>query len=128
MHDAGKILTGLIIFLAILTFPIWYDAATGKASYVPEPKIVTEAKECVAPTDYMKAFHMDLLNQWRDRVVRTGERIYTSYDGKEYVMSLSNTCMDCHSNKEEFCDRCHEYSSVDPYCWNCHVEPEEARE
>lgn len=124
MHDAGKILTGLAIFLAMLTSPIWYDAATGKASYVPEPKIVTEEKECVAPTAYMKAFHMDLLNEWRDRVVRAGERTYTAYDGKEYVMSLSNTCMDCHSNKEEFCDRCHEYSSVDPYCWNCHVEPE----
>ena len=27
-------------------------------------------------------------------------------------MSLSNTCLDCHSNKAEFCDRCHNYASV----------------
>jgi hypothetical protein len=73
----------------------------------------------------MKANHMDLLNEWRDLVVRDGKRIYDSFDGKEYIMSLSNTCMDCHSNKSEFCDSCHDYSGVIPYCWDCHVEPEE---
>jgi hypothetical protein len=31
--------------------------------------------------------------------------------------------MDCHSNKKEFCDTCHDYSSVTPYCWSCHIEP-----
>lgn len=127
MHDAGKILAGLIIFLALLTSPIWYNAASGRASYVPEPKIVTKAEQCVAPKDYMKANHMDLLNEWRDLVVRDGKRIYDSFDGKEYIMSLSNTCMDCHSNKSDFCDSCHDYSGVEPYCWDCHVEPEEIR-
>ena len=29
-------------------------------------------------------------------------------------MSLSNTCLDCHSNKAEFCDNCHTYASVKP--------------
>jgi hypothetical protein len=37
-------------------------------------------------------------------------------------MSLSNTCLDCHSNKAEFCDRCHNYASVSPYCWDCHID------
>ncbi len=127
MHDAGKILAGLIIFLALLTSPIWYNAASGRASYVPEPKIITKAEQCVAPKDYMKANHMDLLNEWRDLVVRDGKRIYDSFDGKEYIMSLSNTCMDCHSNKSDFCDSCHDYGGVKPYCWDCHVEPEEIR-
>ena len=127
MYDTGKILAGLIIFLALLTSPVWYNAASGRASYVPEPKIVTGEKQCVAPKDYMKANHMDLLNEWRDLVVRGGERIYDSFDGKEYIMSLSNTCMDCHSNKSDFCDSCHEYCGVKPYCWDCHVEPEEIR-
>lgn len=127
MYDAGKILVGLIIFLVLLTSPIWYNAASGRASYVPEPKIITKAEQCVAPKDYMKANHMDLLNEWRDLVVRDGKRIYDSFDGKEYIMSLSNTCMDCHSNKSEFCDSCHDYSGVKPYCWDCHVDPEEIR-
>ena len=74
----------------------------------------------------MRARHMDLLDDWRDRVVREGERVYVSdLSGASHEMSLSNTCMDCHSNKAEFCDRCHDYMAVDPYCWDCHVEPKE---
>jgi len=72
----------------------------------------------------MRASHMDLLNQWRDDVVRVGNRDYKStLTGKTFDMSLSRTCMDCHSNKADFCDRCHDFLSVDPYCWDCHVEP-----
>jgi len=41
----------------------------------------------------------------------------------EFDMSLSNTCLSCHTNKAEFCDKCHGYASVDPYCWDCHVDP-----
>ena len=29
----------------------------------------------------------------------------------------------CHKNKEQFCDKCHNSNSVDPYCWDCHVAP-----
>ena len=46
-------------------------------------------------------------------------------NGKAYNMSLQNTCMKCHPNKSEFCDKCHNYTSVKPYCWDCHVEPKE---
>ena len=66
-------------------------------------------------------------NQWRDDVVRKGEREYvSSSNGKIFDMSLSRTCMDCHSNKAEFCDACHTYMAVSPYCWDCHVEPKGA--
>jgi len=70
---------------------------------------------------------MDLLNQWRDDVVRRADRIHVGRDGKEYDKSLSRTCMSCHSNKTEFCDRCHNYAAVAPYCWECHVEPREVQ-
>jgi len=76
----------------------------------------------------MKANHMDLLNQWRDDVVRKGVRIYKAGNGRKFEMSLSNTCMNCHSNKSEFCDECHGYGGVDPYCWDCHIEPEEGQQ
>jgi len=125
MYDSGKIILGLLIFLALLTSPLWYNAVSGQGSYTPDPKIITAEKECVEAADFMKAKHMDLLDDWRDKVVREGVRIYEAENGNKYDMSLSRTCMDCHSNKSEFCDSCHHYAGIDPYCWNCHVEPEE---
>lgn len=126
MYDAGKIITGLVVFLALITFPIWYNQASGAAITKPEPKIVTEAKECVAPTEYMRQYHLQLLNQWRDLVVRNGNRVYVGFNGVEHEMSLSNTCMECHSNKAQFCDQCHNYVGVVPYCWDCHIQPKES--
>jgi hypothetical protein len=39
-------------------------------------------------------------------------------------MSLTGTCLTgCHTNKAEFCDRCHNYAAVSVYCWDCHVDP-----
>jgi hypothetical protein len=70
---------------------------------------------------------MTLLNEWRDKVVRGEDRIYVSASGKPFNISLSETCMNCHSNKAEFCDRCHDYVDVSPYCWDCHVEPKEKK-
>lgn len=125
MYDAGKVIIGLIIFLALITFPVWYNIASGKATYVPELEKPSKGERCVADTEYMRASHMDLLNQWRDDVVRAGKRIYTDDHGTKYNMSLSHTCLDCHSNKKNFCDRCHNYMAVDPYCWDCHIIPEE---
>ncbi len=70
----------------------------------------------------MKVEHQQLLDVWRDTVTRDGRRIYVNEQGKQFNMSLSNTCLDCHSNKAEFCDRCHNYASVSPYCWDCHID------
>jgi len=125
MYDTGKIIGGLIIFLLLITFPVWYNAIGGKADMMPKPKIVTDAKQCVDDAAFMKTDHMNVLDQWRDLVVRDGLRFINAPDGKRYEMSLSNTCMSCHSNKSEFCDRCHNYLKVDPYCWDCHIEPKE---
>ena len=123
MKDKKLIMTGVIIFIIIGTFPFWYNR--GKAAPAPELQLTQKAKaaeECVRSTEFMKADHMQLLDVWRDSVVRRGERIYVSPAGKEYTMSLTNTCLDCHSNKADFCDRCHNYASVRPYCWDCHID------
>ena len=126
MYDSGKILVGIIIFIGLFTSPIWYDLASGESSNKPNIILPTneDMKECVASTEYMRASHMDLLNEWRDEVVREGNRIYTSPNGKEFEMSLTKTCTNCHYNKTEFCDQCHDYLGVTPYCWDCHVEPQ----
>ncbi len=123
MKDKKLIITGVVIFFIIITFPLWYNR--GKAAPQPEPILTAKAKAakvCVRSTEYMKAEHMQLLDVWRESVVRRGERIYVSPEGKEYTMSLTNTCLDCHSNKADFCDRCHNYASVRPYCWDCHID------
>ena len=31
-------------------------------------------------------------------------------------------CLDCHKNKSNFCDKCHDYMGVKPYCWECHAD------
>jgi hypothetical protein len=124
MHDGGKILTGLAAFVVVAALPFWH-AAIGGRSVKPEPKIVTQEKQCVASKEVMRATHMDMLNTWRNTVVRQGQRTYLASTGKTVTMSLSNTCMSCHPNKKEFCDTCHTYLAVSPYCWDCHVEPKE---
>jgi hypothetical protein len=125
MHNAGKIITGLIVFVALVSFPIWYNLATGKAGYAPELEKAARGEQCVRDSAYMTAHHMDLLNEWRDQVVREGARFETGPGGVQIERSLSNTCLDCHANKDKFCDRCHDYLGVQPYCWDCHVVPKE---
>ncbi len=129
MYDKGKVVAGLVIFVILITFPFWYNL--GKAAPAPELKLTEKAKAektCVMSKEEMKAGHMQLLDIWRERVVRNADRTYVNESGKEYSMSLSNTCLDCHSNKAEFCDKCHNYVSVAPYCWDCHIDnPKEAK-
>jgi len=127
MYDSGKIITGLVIFLALVTFPIWYNLASGAGKNVFQEPVLTaqakKAKKCVASKTFMTNNHMELLNQWRDLVVRQGQRRWRT-PHKTYVeMSLTRTCMKCHHNKAQFCDRCHNYAGITPYCWDCHVEP-----
>lgn len=125
MNDAWKIIGGLIVFLFLLASPLWYNYTIGKTDYVPVPKKPADQKQCVEPTSYMKAYHMDLLNSWRDSVVRNANRVYIASDGKQYNMSLTNNCLKCHTDKVQFCDQCHNYTAVSPYCWDCHLIPEE---
>jgi hypothetical protein len=120
IYDFDKIITGLVVFLCLISFPIWFIAIGGKASFDPKDITPTTEKQCVEPPAYMKEKHMQLLNDWKEQSVRNGIKTYKASDGKEYDISLTITCMKCHSNKAEFCDRCHSYVGVMPYCWDCH--------
>lgn len=135
IYNGKKIIPGLLVFIALVTLPLWYNM--GKAAPVPDPKIDTPAiqqlaeKKCVLPKEEMRTGHMQLLNDWRTQVVRNGNRLYVAADGKKYDMSLQNDCMKCHSNKAQFCDQCHNYAGLDaqstPYCWTCHIAPKETK-
>ena len=50
------------------------------------------------------------------------DRVFVNPEGKKFVASLSNTCLDCHSNKTQFCDQCHNYVAVTPNCFGCHLD------
>jgi hypothetical protein len=129
LYNKQWVVAGLAIFAILATFPFWYNH--GKASAAPELELTEKAKaakNCVRPLDYIRTDHMRLLDVWRDTVVREGIRIYENEEGKRFEMSLSNTCLDCHSNKAEFCDRCHDYASVDPYCYDCHIDNPKEKE
>lgn len=124
MSKYRNIIIGLVIFLALFSIPFWYNA--NKTKEKPEVSIDTpqiralEVKKCIEDTEYMRANHMELLLDWRTQVVRGENKIYVAEDGQEYLMCIEETCLECHSNKEEFCDVCHEYAGVEPNCWECH--------
>jgi len=125
MYNSKYIIPGIIVFLAVFLFPFWYAAGNpGKAPVLEKPK---KAKFCVESAEWMKPNHMQLVDHWRHEVVRNGNRVYTAADGRTWTMSLSNTCFSCHESKENFCDRCHTYAAVKPYCWECHLTPKEMK-
>ncbi len=132
MNDKTKVIIGLLIFVALLTIPIWYNH--GEKIAAPEIKISEKAKAakvCVLEKEDMRKNHMQVLDIWRSSVVREGNRVYTNSNGKTFNMSLSTgegSCIGCHVSKVEFCDKCHDYASVKPYCWDCHIAPNEPKE
>jgi len=124
------IITGLVVFVIVVLSPFWFNLVT-KTQAAPEPELsakAKEAKKCVLDKYEMRANHMSLLDEWRDSVVRDADRMYTAANGHSFTMSLStgeNSCLGCHEDKAKFCDSCHDYASVDPYCWECHTNPKE---
>ncbi|MGW8195729.1 MAG: sulfate reduction electron transfer complex DsrMKJOP subunit DsrJ [Desulforhopalus sp.] len=126
MYNKGTIISGLVIFVLLVTFPLWFNAFSSESA-VPKPELPPGGeKQCVASVAEMRSSHMVLLNEWRDDVLRRGDRVAVTVDGKEYRKGLQLACMQCHTNKEKFCDSCHDYASVKPSCWSCHLTPSEA--
>ncbi|MDY0361288.1 MAG: sulfate reduction electron transfer complex DsrMKJOP subunit DsrJ [Desulforegulaceae bacterium] len=128
MSDKIKVLAGFIIFAGIISIPFWISA--GKMKPAPDPVLSEAAQKagsCIE--ENMAANHMQILDIFRDTVVRNGERIYTNKKGEKFKMSLStgsDSCLGCHESKADFCDKCHDYAGVkDPFCWECHIDPKE---
>ena len=125
MYNKGMIISGLVVFVLFVTFPFWFQRLD--AGEQPKPELPPGGeKECVAPAAEMRDTHMQLLNVWRDDVLRNSNRETITVGGKEYIRSLQLACMECHSNKEKFCDTCHDFAAVQPTCWDCHITPAEA--
>jgi hypothetical protein len=137
IYNKGPVFLGIAVFLALALFPFYNNV--GKTNKKPDPKTDTPEiieyeklngkKECVESKAFMRAEHMVVLNDWRDGVVRDAYRGYISTaNGKRFNMSIQNGCMKCHSSKKKFCDECHNYMAVVPFCWDCHIQPKEKEE
>jgi len=122
VNDRPFIVLGLIVFVAFVTTPIWRGMTTRNVALAAlEIKLPAQEKTCVAPVNYMRAWHMRLLEQWRSDVVRGRQRQYVAYNSKVYDKNLTRTCVGCHGNHQDFCDRCHNYNGVAALnCWECH--------
>ncbi len=124
------IMAGLVVFVLAVLSPFWFNLITSTQA-APKPELLGKAakvKKCVLDKYEMRAEHMYLLDVWRDSVVRDADRKYTGTNGETFNMSLStgeNSCLGCHEDKAKFCDSCHDYASVSPYCWECHTNPKE---
>lgn len=147
MQDIGKIIVGIIIFLVLLSIPVIVSQASGNADYTPDPVLPTEEEvenfmestgyfigsaeyRCVESIEYMRVNHMKILYDWRAWAVRDdadGDEdisYYEDKDGNLWFMSLTETCLGCHTDRNVFCNQCHEYTATQPNCWNCHNDPE----
>ena len=148
MYDTGKVVIGLLVFLGLMTFPIYYGFyATTRGEALAEVELLEDIEgECAVAVDFMheredanpedrevdredrrliaRTEHKEMLDDWRDEAIREGHRMREGVDAGDRfrTKSLSNTCLGCHTNKAEFCDRCHDYVGAEPYCWECHGE------
>ncbi|MDI6725700.1 MAG: sulfate reduction electron transfer complex DsrMKJOP subunit DsrJ [Smithellaceae bacterium] len=131
LYNGGKIIAGIVVFLLLTTFPFWYDR--GAKTAPPDLRLDTPAigalreKRCVESAAFMRMNHVPLLADWKGLVVRDGLRSYRATDGRVHPVTLTGSCLHCHSNKKEFCDRCHDYAGAKPKCYRCHNIPGEVR-
>ncbi len=123
MYNVKWLVIFIIVFVGFAAFPLLYNLGTKEPA--PQLDIGDKARmagSCIMDKATMRTQHMQILDKWRDKVVRHGERT-TTINGKTYEISLSNTCLGCHDKRDEFCIKCHDYVSVRVYCWDCHVDP-----
>ncbi|MBD5552990.1 MAG: sulfate reduction electron transfer complex DsrMKJOP subunit DsrJ [Desulfovibrio sp.] len=127
MYNAKAVGIGIAIFVFIFSTPFWLGWLG--PDYTKTGVVLPSGeKECIENTEFMRANHMRLLDEWRDRALRLEDREYVSaLNGKRWLISLQNTCLKCHSNYAEFCEKCHVANSVYPYCWTCHLIPGEGK-
>ena len=118
MIDGGRIVGGIAVSFVLAAVPIWVGsvpAATKTEAIAPR-----KGSRCIEPGPRMRREHPRLLATWRQLAVRGGVRQYQTQDGLHVPISLVGSCLGCHGNATEFCDRCHATVAVSLNCWGCH--------
>jgi hypothetical protein len=115
IKNKGAITVAILALIILL--PIGFYALRDAFSQGAEPfleKPDPKYDECVRDVEYMRFNHWVLLKELREEVVR---------EGKEVDVALSD-CRDCHTNRERFCNECHNIANVYLDCFGCHYYPE----
>ncbi len=103
-------------FGVVILLPVILSLVGFVVSRKPEvPVVFLEAPDprwenCVRDASFMRFRHMELLKEVREEVIREGLKGGVTLAG----------CGDCHRNRDQFCDRCHEAASVSLDCFGCH--------
>lgn len=126
MYNTKAVCLGILVLVVLLTAPFW-AGLFGKNYTTTGVNLPDDGKACVEDVQFMRAQHMRLLNEWRDEALRNEHRTYVAKNGKQWEISLQNTCMKCHTDYQGFCEKCHLSNSVRPYCWTCHIIPTEGK-
>jgi hypothetical protein len=118
--NGSKASVAVIVLVGVVLFPVGYSAFTAifarespnEVPFIQVPD--SQDKQCVRETSYMRYHHWELLRQIREQVVR---------DGIRGEIGL-NSCRECHPNRAQFCNQCHNAVSLHPDCFGCHYYPE----
>jgi len=108
-----------VIILLIIFIPLLYSIAShvfAQDSRAQQPFLQMpdpQYKKCVKDTEYMRYHHWELLRAIREEVVRYGIR-------GDVGISM---CKNCHTSREQFCNKCHDAVSMTPDCFKCHYYP-----
>ena len=96
MYDGKYIIPGLIVFVALTTFPIWKNM--GNAGTAPNPEKPKGVTKCVESAQYMRTSHMKVLDDWRDESLRDGDRV-SDFPLTTHHNSLSPSCRQYESKR-----------------------------
>jgi len=132
LYNGTLIVPALILFLVVVTFPLWLGAVRPREARPFASRSAPPGVTCVLPKIQMRERHMNLLKQWREEVVRESNRSpITLAGGATMERSLTNGCMKCHARQDcgpyralaTYCVDCHDYVGIKINCWTCHIDP-----
>lgn len=116
-ENRGKAATVLVIVILLPVIVSLLGLAFQNRSQAQEvflEKVDPKWQSCVREAEWMRFRHMDFLKQIREDVVRSGIKGGVTLAG----------CGDCHVNRANFCDKCHQVANVTLDCFGCHFYPE----
>lgn len=121
MLDKYKNVAAMAIVTLLVLAPVAYYVVRDAFPQSAEPfleKPDPKYQKCVRDTTYMRFHHMDLLKEIRVQVVREGKRTDIGF----------KDCRKCHTNRDRFCNQCHNAVNLHLDCFGCHNYPESSQE
>ena len=86
----------------------WVSLFAARKPFLEVPAATSQ--RCVRDPKWMRQNHRVLLEELRDKTVRDGIR-------NEVTL---RSCSQCHKDKAQFCDKCHQAANLHPDCFDCH--------